>query len=194
MSGRSHHRARPAFTLVELLIGLAIGAVLLLAMAASMKASVDSFTANQISADTLQRARIAMLRISQELRAGTDHLPTTSARQTSFLAGTTVTDTGISFTNDRGEAVRYTYDSNAHTLTVQINGGTARRLASHVTGFDVRMDPARSAQSIKTGGVYDELERVTVTLSLNPVVDGNEISGQPVTLSNSVTPRARLWN
>ena len=38
-----------------------------------------------------------MLRIAQELRAGTDHLPVTAAKQTSFLAGTTVTDVALRY-------------------------------------------------------------------------------------------------
>lgn len=190
----SHRPIRRAFTLVEVLMAVAIASVLLLATAAALKASVDSFTANHVSADTLQRARITMMRISQQLRAGSDHEPITSAKRSSFIAGATVTDRGVSFLDDTGKAIEYVFDSTAGTLKIQVNGGAARTLASNVSAFSLRMTPARSATSIKTGGVYDELERVTISLSINPVVDGSEIHGQSVTLTESITPRARLWN
>lgn len=182
------------FTLVEVLIAVMISAVLLVATAAVLRASINSFTANQASADTLQRARITMMRISQQIRAGTDHLPATSAKQAGFLSGSTVTDSGISFVDDRGQDIDYLYDPIAATLSIRVNSGTARRLASNVSTFSVRMVPMRSPSAIKTGGVYDEVERITVTLSVNAVVDGNEMQGQSVTLSESITPRARLWN
>lgn len=186
--------SRRAFTLVEVLIAVTISATLLLATAAALKASVDSFSANQASADTLQRARITITRLAAQLRAGSDHLPITASKQASFIAGATVTDSGITFTDDLGQSLDYIYDADARTLRVVVDGGTPRILASHVTSFSVRMTPTRSTSSIKTGGVYDELERVTLTISLNPVVEGSEITGQPLTLSESVTPRARLWN
>ncbi len=188
------HRFSRGFTLVEILIAVAIAALLFTATATAMKACVDSFTANQASADTLQRARVTMLRLSQQIRAGEDHLPVTTARQTSFIAGTTVTDSGITFIDDKGQTIRCSYNAGTQVLSIQVDGGTARTLASSVSTFTVRMVPVRSAGSIKTGGVYDELERVTITLAINPVVDGNEMLGQPVTLSESITPRARLWN
>jgi hypothetical protein len=176
------------------LIAVAISAVLLMATGAALKASVDSYAANQASADSLQRARITMIRLSQQIRAGSEHAPATTAKLASFIAGATVTDTGILFLDDQGQAISYAYNADDAVLRVRVDGGTWRTLASHVSGFAVRMVPTRSATSIKTGGVYDELERVTITLAINPVVDGNEIAGQPLTLSESITPRARLWN
>lgn len=187
-------RVRRGFTLVEILISVAIMAVLLMATAAALQASIDSFSANQAAADTLQRGRIAMMRMSAQLRAGTDHLPSTASKQTSFIGGAAVTDTGVRFLNDADETILYRLDPTSGDLTVTVNGGTARTLASHVESFTVKLMPTRSATSIKTGGVYDEVERLTLTLALRPFVDGAELQGQSTTLSETVTPRARLWN
>ena len=182
------------FTLVEVLIAVAILSMLLLATTAALQASIDSFSANQASADTLLRGRLTMMRISQQIRAGSDHLPITLAKQTGFIAGATVTDTGVSFQSDVGEEVNYMFDSASSSLKVSVDGGTSRTLASNVSAFAVKLTPTRSATSIKTGGIFDELERANITLTLIPNVDGEQIVGQTLVLSESVTPRARLWN
>lgn len=185
---------RRGFTLVEVLIAISIMAVLLLATSAALKASVDSFSANQASADTLVRARMTLSRIAQQIRSGTDHLPVTVSKQTSFLAGSTVTDTGMSLINDAGEEITFQYDTATTSLKVTVDGGTARTLASNVASFTIKLKPIRSATAIKTGGLYDELEQATVTLTLIPEVDGSQLTGQTLVLSESITPRARLWN
>lgn len=192
MSARRY--IRRGFTLVEILIAVAIVAGLMICIAGALNACTNSFIANQAAADTLQRGRTTMIRLSQQLRAGTDHLPLTSSKQTSFVNGTTITDNGLTFRDEQDNSVRVSYDSQAKALNVQVDGGTTRRLLSNVSAFSVQMVPIRSATAIKTGGGYDELERVTVTISIDPRVDKKTLDGQTLTLSESVTPRARLWN
>jgi prepilin-type N-terminal cleavage/methylation domain-containing protein len=178
----------PAFTLVELLIALAIGVVLLMATAFALDAIVRSSTVNIDSADGLQKARLAMTRVLDEIRTGHDHLPDTSARVSTFQAGTGTTDSGITFTAGDGQPLRYRYDAGAKTLSMTRGTGSAVVLARRVDAFTVQMIPSRSDSAQRVGGPYDLLTRATITLTLRPATNA-----PPTTLSASVAPRQQKW-
>lgn len=185
---------RPArgFTLVEILIAVAIMSALLMATAMAISSSVGAFEANQAATEVLQRSRLAVTRIADEVRTGTGHLPLTPGKQTSFSAGTTVSDTGLSFVDTAGRLVTYAFQPADGTVTMKVDARAPSVLVRGVDAFTVRMVPSRSPESIKTGGLYDELGRATVTITLHPTTDELE-SHAGLTLTQSVTPRARLW-
>lgn len=186
-------RARRGFTLVEVLMSVAILAGLAAATGAAIGASTRSFHGNLAASDMLQHGRNAMMRMAAELRTGTAHWPTTAAKKTSFIAGATVTDTGVTFLDETGRQITYSYVAANKTLTLKVNAATAAVLARGVESFSVRLVPARSKESIKTGGFHDELSRVTITLTVKPsdkLADGD---APPLTLTQSITTRSRLW-
>lgn len=173
-------------------MSVAILAGLLVATAAAISASTRAFRGNLASAEMLQHGRNAMMRMAAELRAGSDHLPTTPGKQTTFAAGTTISDTGITFHDEDGRQITYKYDATAKTVTLKVDAAAAAVLARGVDAFSVRLVPARSKQSIKTGGIYDELAQATITMTVRPV-DAYAEASATTTLTQSITPRARLW-
>lgn len=184
--------SRRGFTLVEVLMSVAILSLLAVATAAAIGASSKAFDANLASAESLQFGRNAMLRMAAELRTGQNHLPTTAAKQTTYASGVTVTDTGITFKDESGRQITYAYVAASKTVTLKIDAGATATLARGVQSFSVRMVPARSKDSIRTGGIFDELSRATLTMSVK-AVDSYADQSAPVTLTQSITPRSRLW-
>lgn len=181
--------SRRAFSLVELIIALTIGVAMLTATAVALDAVVRASAVNIDVADGLQKSRLAMSRMLDEIRVGEDHAPVTAAAVISFHAGTGVTDTGLAFTASDGQTLRYTYDSTGKTLSMQRGAAGAVVLARRVDAFSVQLIPARSAEAIRVGGNYDRLTRATITLTLRPA-DGSDAT----TLSASISPRQQKWD
>jgi prepilin-type N-terminal cleavage/methylation domain-containing protein len=73
------------FTLVECLIGLAISALLLAAVAVAFNASVVSYGENEDMFWALNNARQAMTRMTSQLRTGHTVNPTPDANEVSFF-------------------------------------------------------------------------------------------------------------
>lgn len=81
----NNRQSAKAFTLVEVLISLAITAVLLVAVAAAFKASVVSYGENEDMFWTINNARQAMARMTTQLRTGRSVDPTPDANECSFF-------------------------------------------------------------------------------------------------------------
>jgi len=184
--------------LVELLLALSIIAMLLTATAAAVNASFTSYRINQENALLTQRARLTLQRMLTQIRCTTLHQPATYIDN--FKSGQIVDDTGISlFLSDAPNAPQYNYywDSSSQALLCKINDQAPRVLLHGVSAFVIRMEPMRSPQAIKTGGVCDLLYRATITLTIHSTADtaaNSETTGQQtVTLSSSVVPRRNVW-
>ncbi|MCU0915413.1 MAG: prepilin-type N-terminal cleavage/methylation domain-containing protein [Planctomycetes bacterium] len=108
-SKSKHQTSIPGFTIVECLLGLAISAVLLTAVAAAFNASVVSYGENQDMYWTMNNARQALVRMTSQLRTGDSVLPSAPSYQCSF------------FTAD-GNDVTYEWRSNESKLYVCMNG------------------------------------------------------------------------
>jgi hypothetical protein len=130
--------------------------------------------------------------MAAELRTGTDQLPTTAAKQTLFAAGTIVTDTGVTFKDESGRQITYAYVAASKTLTLKVDTAVAAVLARGVESFSIRLVPGRSKDSIRTGSIFDELSRATVTMTVSPV-DKLADASNTMTMTQSITPRARMW-
>lgn len=194
----SHARATRSrgVGLAELLIALAISAMLLTATAVALDASFRAYRINQEQSSLIQRARLAIHRITTTIRQCEAHAPATSALLDDFATGQNVTDTGIAMYNDAGDLVRFSYDSVTQRLSMT-QGGTTRTLVEGVTQFQVVLEPMRSSTSVRTGGVYDLLSRATLLLTVRNSSDtasSTESTGQQdITVSTSVMPRRNIW-
>jgi prepilin-type N-terminal cleavage/methylation domain-containing protein len=188
---------RRGLGLIELLVSLSISAALLTAVAVAIDAAFKSYQINQEQSMLTQRARLALYRLLTSIRTLDTHQPYTAACVTSFSKGTPVTDSGISMYDDNNVLISYMLDAPSHELRV-IHGGVTNVLLRGVTAFSVKMEPMKSAQSVKTGSqTYDLLMRATVTVTLatnSKTSMASETTGkQTVTISSSVMPRRNIW-
>jgi Tfp pilus assembly protein PilW len=178
--------ARGAFSLVELIIALAISVALLTATAIAIDAMTRSMNVNIASADATAKARIALNRMLQDIRSGTNHQANNATLQTSFAGGTTVTDTGIRFTAENGTAVTYRYNATARTIELVTGAALPVVLARNIDSFNIQMRPTRSDRSVRIGGTFDLLDRCVISMQLRTTVT--------LPLTGSVTPRRQIWD
>jgi len=110
-------RRKKAFTLVELLVGIALAAMLLAAVAAAVHGSLMSQAANDQVASTTQAARFVLDRITRDIR--------TAAAVDQYAGTTTITiappDDGSGL-----QQIEYEYDSANRALLYRrtVNGNT----------------------------------------------------------------------
>jgi hypothetical protein len=104
--------------------------------------------------------------------------------------------------DDDGVDHAFKWDSaNQRLLAGRRNVGqtsfTYYTLLEGVTDFKVKLEPMRSQESIKTGGGYDLLRRVTIELTVRTTSKSasrtETTENQTVTLSASVMPRRNIW-
>jgi hypothetical protein len=130
------------------------------------------------------------------IRTTKDHAPLSEAQGLAFDGGATVTDTGVQMIDLNEKVVKFEWDAPTKRLLVTADGKT-NVLAYGVDGFTVRMEPMRSATSVRTGGGYDLLARATINLTVRTTEENSEASEttgtQTLTLSASVMPRRNVW-
>lgn len=109
------------FTIIECLIGLAISAVLLTAVAAAFNASITNYRENEAMYWTMNNARQALTRMTTQLRTGHAVLPTDPNNRCSFFTAA-------------NENITYEWRSNENRLYVLMNAtGQAYKLCDNVT-------------------------------------------------------------
>jgi len=194
---RKARRRHRGVGLVELLVALSISAALLTAVAVATDSSFRAYAINEEQSNLLQRGRLGMNRLMTYVRTCKEHQPMNTAQINGFTAGTIVTDTGISMLTEAGEEIDVEYDATNQRILMSKNGGLAHVLARGVLAFQVKMEPMKSAASLRAGGNYDLLRRATVLITLQTngnLADMDEsANGQLVTLSSSVMPRRNAW-
>ena len=191
------HRRHRGVGLVELLVALSISAALLTAVAVATDSSYKAYAINEEQSNLMQRGRLGLNRLVTYIRTCKEHQPMTAAQISDFTNGVTVTDTGISMFNAIGEQIDVQYYAATRSILMTKDGGDAHVLARGVIAFQVKMEPMKSAASIRAGGDYDLLRRATVLITLQTngsFADINETEDrQVVTLSSSVMPRRNSW-
>lgn len=80
-----HGRFQAGFTLVEILIAITISALLLAAVATAFNASLMNYQANQEIYEAMSRARLALLRVTAQLRTANYVDATTPNSQCDFF-------------------------------------------------------------------------------------------------------------
>lgn len=191
--------------LVELLVALAISAALLTSVAVAVDASFKAYAVNQNQSQLMQRARLAMNRMTSYIRATSQHLPDDDTAQTQFEEGFITHAGAIRMMLDSTNGVIFRQANNQlQMVPFTIAGSTLTEGTAHVllqgvkTGdFDITFEPQRSAEAIKTGGVYDQLRRASIILTVRPdastTLSGETDPDQSVTISASVMPRNNIW-
>jgi Tfp pilus assembly protein PilW len=182
---------------VELLIALAISATVLAAVAYAVDMTFRAYSINSEQSDLMQRARLAMYRLTTTIRTTGAHQPLSGAALTDFKLGLLTSDTGITMLDANERPLSFKLDpAQAKLLAIDANG-TEYTLVRGVEKFEIKFEPLRSQESMRTGGVYDRLLRATILLTIhttgnNADVD-EKVGGQSVTLSTSVVPRRNIW-
>ncbi len=196
MNATGYVRRRHGLGLMEMMVSLSIVAALLTATAVALDASVKAYAINQEQASLMQQARIAVDRIAAYVRASREHSPVDANQAAAFASGLTVADNGITLFDQAGSEVSFTYDAPNKRVMATLNG-TPHVLARGVEAFVVRMEPMRSATSIKTGGSWDLLRRATILITVRTNSEtsgvGETRSQQTVTLCAAVVPRQNAW-
>jgi type II secretory pathway pseudopilin PulG len=98
--------------LIEMMLAMAISAAVLTAVATALDVSFRSYAVNQENTILMHRARLAMHRITTDIRTTTAHTPPLgSVAEQDFKAGRIATADSIVMLNDAGEQMSYSFDS-----------------------------------------------------------------------------------
>lgn len=186
---------RRGLGMVELLVSLSIVASLLTATAVAVDAAFRAHAINQEQAVLVSKARVALTSILSQVRTTQLHAPATAMRRAEFVTGQTVSDSGLVMYDAEDKLLRFYYDAASKKLKVDTETGTYT-LASHVDAFSVTFEPMRSAASVRTGGGWDLLKRVTVQITVragHALGPGEGSGSEQLTLSGSAMPRRNSW-
>lgn len=203
VSGR---RVRRGVGLVELLAALAISAALLVAVGVAVDSSFKAYAINQSHASMLQRARLAMHRITSYIRTTSQHRPDDDGVLAEFELGLVCEGSSIRMllTDATGVIFRQS-GSQLQFVNFHIEGGTLVEDSSNVLlhgvndgDFRITFEPMRSAAQIRTGDpAYDQLKRASIVLTVRNAAEstatGEQRNASPVTVSTSVMPRRNFW-
>jgi prepilin-type N-terminal cleavage/methylation domain-containing protein len=133
----SHRIDRRGFTIVECLIGLAISAMLLTALAVAFNASVVSYRENEDMFWAMNNARQALVRMTSQLRTGRTVQPTDPNNRCSFFTAA-------------GENVTYDWHSTEKKLYVRKNDtGQEYKLCDNVTAASFTKIPTDDGMDCK---------------------------------------------
>ncbi len=178
---------RRGFTVVELLIGLAIAVVLLTGLFASIQISVDAYFRSSSSGVNRLTSRLLVERIALLVRTGTSFGP--------LPANTTIDEVEsdeLIITTPLGQMVTITWDNMNETLEMDIDGVGSTVLGG-VTQMVEGVPITPFLLQYENGTT---LQRLTINLAVTPdpehatAMDGD---GETIRLTASVMPRAQLY-
>ena len=176
-----------AFTVIELLIGMAIAAILLTGLFSAIQVSVNAY--ERSSADGVNRltSRLIVERIALLVRTGSSFGPLPSV-----ATENEVESNFMVLTTPSGQSVTITWDSVNETLEMEVDG-----ITSTVLGGVTQLSDGTSITPFLLQ--YENgltLQRVTINLAVIPdpehatSMDGG---GETIRLTASVMPRAQLY-
>lgn len=135
------------FTLAEMLIALAVAALLLASIAMAFKASAVNYQANEEMFETLNRARQSLVRITTDLRtAAVD--PNAPSSQCSLVKAD-------------GAAISYVYDSDEQKLYL-VQSGQNYLLCDNVTDAGFEKETATDDE----GMVFVKSVQISITVAV----------------------------
>jgi len=183
---------------VELLISLAISATVLAAVAYAVDMTFRAYSINHEQSDLMQRARLAMYRITTGIRTTGEHQPVNAVPLSQFKGGQVTTDIAIVMNDANGKPMGFRFDPAQSRLLAIDATGTEYTLLRGVEKFEIKFEPLQSQEAKRTGGlVYDKLLRATILLTLrttgNSADVDERVGSQSLTLSTSVIPRRNVW-
>ncbi len=135
------HRAssiKHGFTVVELLIALAITGLLLVAVAVAFNASVINYRENEDIFKTINKARQALFRITTQIRTG-------------LVDPTVLSEDRCKLLSADGSEITYRYDSADNKLYLHDHGtGTDYLLCDNVTAMTFQKDNDTPTGDVKS--------------------------------------------
>ena len=188
---RKRQRRRLGLSLVEMLISLAITAMLLTATMVAIDASFQAYAAAAESASTQTSTRLVTHRLLHFIRTSTAHGPLLPETDVT-LSGTTLTSYYIELIDPDGNLIRLEYDDTEEMLYVTITpfgGSVATRepLLGGVTQCEFKL-----IRRLDDDGVWI-LDRGTIDFTVEPDQDTSlAIEGdaaEPMRVIASTMPR-----
>ena len=153
------------FTIIEVMLSLAILAILMTAVAFAFDASVTNYQTNKGIYQTVNTARQALLRITNDLR---------SAQAVALIGGGDPDNTQISLVTNIGTDITYRYDSTDSTLYYDDNAsGNSYVLCNNVTGVTFNRTEHEIERDNGAGGV----ETITAIRDVRVVLTLTDDSG-----------------
>ncbi len=146
------------FTIVELLLALAIGAMLLVAIAVAFNASAMNYQENEAIFKTINSARQALLRMTSQLR--------TSLPDPAAPANECTLDTA------GGDNITYRYDSSQNRLYLRTNSdGQQYLLCENVSAMTFTKTPTDDGMDVKSVQIsmtvaHGDLQRTVSTAAV----------------------------
>ena len=130
------NRSQVGFTLVEVLISLAISALLLASLALAFNASATNYRENQDTVEAVNSARQALTRMTTQLRTG---------------SGISITGSNseCAFTTAASQSISYVYNSTDDKLYLD-SGGSQKMLCQNVTSMSFTGTPAADPNDYKS--------------------------------------------
>lgn len=157
-----------AFTLVECLIGLAISAMLLAAIAVAFDASLVSYTENEDMFHAINDARQAMTRMTAQIRtAGYLPDPNSELLSIQYTAGTVH---NCELWTPQGDRIRYEFQSpDPNLYLVKISNTTEEKyvLCNNVVNAEFTMTPAATPNDCKSVQIKLTVQCGDVTRTLS---------------------------
>ena len=166
-------RQQSGLTIVELLISLAITAVLLTATMLAINASFMAYASAAEQASTQAATRLVVHRLLALIRTSTAHgplVPDAGYDPPVTLDGDTITSPYIELVDARGRLVRVEYEADDQTLEVTVSylGGTSAQTQPILSGvIDCQFFCARR---LNDDGLW-VLDRATIDLTVEPADD-----------------------
>lgn len=180
----SSFRRRGAFSMIEMLLALAITASLLTATMVALNASFKGYQMTTESASTHVVSRIMMHRLLAMIRTGTEFGPF----PVNPLIEPTVTSDYIQLLTEDGQVIEIRYDADAQQINAVISPGTADEEIQPMLG-------GVSACSFElTYDIGPRLRQASVDITIEPnddvslSLEGDE-GVPPIRLVASVSPR-----
>jgi len=140
-----NRKNKHGFTIVEVMLSLAILAILMTAVAFAFDASVQNYQANRGIYQTVNTARQALLRITNDLR---------SAQAVALIGVGDPDNSQVSLVTNTGNDITYRFDSAAGILYYDDNTtGNSYTLCDHVTGATFNRTEHEIERDNGAGGV-----------------------------------------
>ncbi|MHC4290822.1 MAG: prepilin-type N-terminal cleavage/methylation domain-containing protein [Planctomycetota bacterium] len=156
------------FTIVEVMLSLTILAILMTAVAFAFDASVTNYQANKGIYETVNTARQAMLRITNDLR---------SAQAVALIGGGDPDNTQVSLVTNTGTDITYRYDSTDNTLYYDDNASSSNYvLCNNVTGATFNRTEHQIDRDSGAGGMVTITAIRDVRIVLTLTDDTGDIS------------------
>lgn len=158
---KRHHRTtdRAGFTVVECLIGLAISAMLMTALAVAFNASIINFRENEETFESVNNVRQALTRMTTELRTANSVWSGAASDECRFFAADDPNETQVIIYEYRDSS-----DPNDPNTLMLVKNGTAYTLCDNVTAASFSKTPADG----------DPVDSKSVLISLTVQCGGRE--------------------